>query len=326
MIFQCRSLVALLTAFVLAGCGGPAPDNPATADSPDSPRVDEAPGVTVDAAAQADLGIELESVRTANIGSESRGMATVVDASAFALAMADLDSLRSEAATAADNERRVRKLYEDDGNASRQTLDAARQRDSASGSKLVSAESRALLDWGAKLTNSGDAASARLRKDIASGAVTLFRAEFPDTLSDTGALRFGLLSSHHKAVALEYFDRSRAVAQFAAGDSVLLLLRASDAAQSRFRPGERVGVVATSIGAPRLLVPAKAAIAYQGRLWSYVVRAPNRFERIAIDGDATGTDGYAVLGRINEGEEVVVHGAALLLSLEKSASAEAGAE
>ena len=75
--------------------------------------------------------------------------------------MADLDSLRAEAAVAADNVRRIEGLYAEDGNASRQSVDAARQQNSSLRAKLAGAESRARLDWGAKLAHAKDAATAR---------------------------------------------------------------------------------------------------------------------------------------------------------------------
>ena len=155
--------------------------------------------------------------------------------------------------------------------------------------------------------------------------MTLFRAEFPDALGAASDLKYALLPRRHTPVALEYLARSRAVAQFAAGDSVLLGLRGDSAPDAAFRPNERLPVAATTSGAARPLVPPAAAIAYQGRLWCYVARSADRFERVALDPAAGGGQGYAANAAIKAGDQVVVHGAALLLSLERSAGAEAGA-
>jgi hypothetical protein len=309
-------LPVLLAACMLTGCARDDDDKPADSppDAASAQDNGDTPGVTADPATQHGLGIELADVTSTSVGAQSRGTATVIDSAAFAASMADLDSLRAEAAVAADNLKRIEGLYADDGNASRQSVDAARQQSSSLRAKLAGAESRARVDWGAKLAHPDDAASARLRGDVASGVVTLFRAEFPEALGNAGDLHYELLSSHHDPVALEFFDRSRAIAQFAAGDSVLLGLRAAREPDAAFRPGERVSIVATGSGTAKPLVPTEAAIAYQGRMWCYVARGQDRFDRVPADA-----------AEIKAGDRVVVHGAALLLSLERSASADAGA-
>jgi hypothetical protein len=314
-----------LLCLLLAACGGAAPD-PVPPASPPAVGADasDQPGVTADAATRRGLGLELASVAEASVGHQARGMATVIDSAAFATAIADLDSLRAETAVASDNERRVQRLYDDDGNASRQSVDAARQQNSSVAAKLAGAESRAELDWGTRLARPRDAAAMRLRADVTSGRATLFRAEFADSL-DAASVKYDLLPSHRPPVTLEYFDRSRASAQFAVGDSVLLGLHPKNPGEAAFRPGERVPVVATAPGAPRPIVPAAAAIAYQGRLWCYVARADDRFDRIPLDAEASGAGGYGAGDSIATNDQVVVRGAALLLSLERAASAEAGA-
>jgi hypothetical protein len=314
----------LLATLALLGCSREASEERAAAPaSADSEAASDAPGVTADAATQRGLGVELGAVTSASVAAQARGTATVIDSAAFAAAIADLESLRAEAAVAAENEKRLENLYRD-GNSSRQSVDAARQQNSSVRARLAGAESRVRLDWGAKLASARDAANARFRADVVSGAVTLFRAEFPDSLGAASELQYELLTSHRAPVVLEFFDRSRAAAQFAAGESVLLGLRAQGATDASFRPNERVPVVATARGAARPFVPAAAAIAYQGRLWCYVARSAERFDRVPLDSEASSTEGYAAEESIKAGDRVVVRGAALLLSLERSASSAAG--
>lgn len=321
-----HTLVASILASLVAvgGCTRDAPDAVAAPPS----RADassDAPGVTADAATQHGLGVELAAVRTANVAAQAQGTATVLDSAAFATAMADLEALRAEAAVAAESAKRLETLYQDDGNASRQSLDAARQQNSSARARLAGAEARARLDWGMKLAGATDEANAELRADIGSGAITLFRAEFPNALGAPADLRYQLVTSAHVPMVLEYFDRSRAAAQFAAGDSVLLGLRARSAPDAAFRPNERLPVIATASAAARPLVPAAAAIAYQGRLWCYVARASDRFERVALDSEGSTAEGYAAGESVKAGDNVVVRGAALLLSLERAAGSDAGA-
>jgi hypothetical protein len=321
-----NNLVAsLLVSLALLGCSREAADERAAAPaSADAETASDAPGVTADAATQRGLGVELASVTTASVEAQARGTATVIDSAAFASVIADLESLRSEAAVATENQHRLQNLYQDGGNASRQAVDAAIQQNASVRARLAGAESRARLDWGMKLASATDAATARLRADIVSGAVTFFRAEFPDRLGVANALQYELLTSHRAPVVLEFVDRSHAAALFAAGDSVLLGLRSQSGTGASFRPNERLPVVATAFGSARAFVPAAAALAYQGRLWCYVARSADRFERVALDSEASSTEGYAAGESIKAGDQVVVRGAALLLSLERSASSDVG--
>jgi hypothetical protein len=306
-------VATLFLAIALAGCGREESETAAQAAPARTENESDVPGVVADEATQQGLGIELAPVTSASVEAQSHGTATVIDSSAFATSIAELASLRAEAAVAADNEQRLEKLYEDDGNASRQSVVAARQQISSLRAKLAGAESRARLDWGSRLAQASDAPSVQLRADVVSGAVLLFRAEFPNALGAASELRYELLSSRGSPIVLQYLDRSRAVAQFAVGDSVLLALRTQSMPDAAFRPNERVPVVATASGAARPLVPPAAAIAYQGRMWCYVARPENRFDRVVLSDPA-----------IKAGDRVVVRGATLLLSLERSAGAETG--
>jgi len=315
----------LLSLLALLGCSREESDERAAAPAAaQAESGNDVPGVTADAATQHGLGVELAAVTTASVEAQARGTATVIDSAAFASSMADLESLRAEVAVATDTQQRLQNLYQDGGNASRQAVDAAIQQNASARARLAGAESRVRLDWGMKLASATDAASARLRADIVSGAVTLFHAEFPDRLGVANSLQYELLIPRHAPVVLEFFDRSRTRAQFAAGDSVLLGLRAQSANGASFRPNERVPVVATISGSARAFVPAAAALAYQGRLWCYVARSTDRFERVPLDSEASSSEGYAAGDLIKAGDQVVVRGAALLLSLERSASSDVG--
>ncbi|HTJ15258.1 MAG TPA: hypothetical protein VL494_00635 [Steroidobacteraceae bacterium] len=315
----------LLSLVALLGCSREESDERApAAASAGAESASDVPGVTADAATQRGLGVELAAVATASVEAQARGTATVIDSAAFASSMADLESLRAEVAVATENQQRLQNLYQDGGNASRQAVDAAIQQNASARAKLAGSESRARLDWGMKLASAADAASARLRADVVSGAVTLFHAEFPGRLGVANTLHYELLNARGAPVVLEFIDRSRTPAQFAAGDSALLALRAQSATGVSFRPNERVPIVATTFGSARAFVPAAAALAYQGRLWCYVARSTDRFERVPLDSEASSTEGYAAGESIKAGDQVVVRGAALLLSLERSASSDVG--
>jgi hypothetical protein len=142
-------------------------------------------------------------------------------------------------------------------------------------------------------------------------------------------LEYALLvsSSGESAVhPLVYLARSHAPALAAGGASVLL--RVKDVAEDlALRPGSRVPVIATrATGPTRPLVPAAAAFADGGQFWCYVARAGGRFERVPLESTERVAGGYPVTAGVKEGDQVVVRGAPLLLSLERGAGSVADAE
>jgi hypothetical protein len=253
----------------------------------------------------------------------------VLDSAAFAANMADIDAARSEAATAHDNYERLKGLYSDDGNASRQAVETANTQLSTAHARVATAEARARSEWGAQLVDPGGPQSA-LRRDLANGRVALLRAEFTGALpAASDQLEYALLTTDPAESAthpLVYLSRSSAPAQAAGGPSVLLRLKGEEG-NLVLRPGARFPVIAAiSSGPDRPVVPAAAALADGGQFWCYVAREGGRFERIPLASTERVAGGYPVATGVKAGDQVVVRGAPLLLSLERGAGSVADAE
>ena len=84
-------------------------------------------------------------------------------------------------------------------------------------------------------------------------------------------------------------------------------------------PGERI----RTRGA---FVPDRAVVQWDGLAWTYLRRAPDRFERVRVATDRPVSGGWIVLGGLEPGDSVVVTGAQELLSEEFRARVTVGDE
>ncbi len=283
----------------------------------------------LDAESQQRLGLEFATVSSTLTTAVAHGTAVVVDGATLAATQADLDSAHSEVSAARENLDLLQKLYDDDGNASRQAVDAARSQWVAARARLATAEAKLRSEWGAQLLP-GHGTGDKLLNDIASGRAVLLRAEFAGALpAAVEHLQYSLLGTdpnNSEARSVEFVGRSRAPAQAAGGPSVLLRIAPSDN-DPGLRPGERLPVIAVSgSGSARPLVPAAAAFADGGQFWCYVARESGRFDRVPLLSTERVADGYPVASGASEGDRVVVRGAPLLLSLERGAGSVADEE
>jgi hypothetical protein len=319
----CRTSLAIACVLVCLNACTKTPDAQAPAPaSADDNAVSSFAGVTLDMEAQQRLGLEFAPVTSTLANAVARGTAVVIDGAALAATQADLESARAEVAAARENLDRLQKLYADDGNASRQAVDAARTQWAAARARLATAEAKLRSDWGAQIVGA-PGAGGKLLGDIASGRALLLRAEFAGVLpADVGQLQYSLLSpdpSDNASLGVEFVGRSHAPAQVAGGPSVLLRIAPSNRDYG-LRPGERLSVIAASRSvSARPVVPAGAAFADGGRFWCYVAREGGRFDRVPLLSTERVADGYPVTSGAKEGDRVVVRGAPLLLSLERGA-------
>ncbi|MEO7985286.1 MAG: HlyD family efflux transporter periplasmic adaptor subunit [Gemmatimonadales bacterium] len=101
-------------------------------------------------------------------------------------------------------------------------------------------------------------------------------------------------------------------------------------------PGSTPGTpVAAVVAAPTpadvsghtaVFVPDRAVVQWDGLAWTYLRRAPDRFERVRVATDRPVSGGWIVLGGLQPGDSVVVSGAQELLSEEFRARVTVGDE
>ena len=318
LMFQ-GSLATVLVAILMSGCSRDAAAPPAAAV--DAANEDPGPGVTVDAQMQKRLGLEEAAVVLAPARALANGTAVVLDTAALVSTLDEIAAATEEAAAQRENMQRLQHLYSDGGNASLQALETARSQAATARAALTTAESRARVDWGGALIDAREPRLRGIRDQLAHGAAALLRAEFSGSISGAPAsFEYSLPGDDSRAtIAAQYVDLSKAPTQSASGLAVTLAVPLSTAGNLGLRPGLRLSVIAAAPdGQTRPLVPAAAVIADSGQLWCYVARPDGRFDRIALAADERVGAGYPAPA-LKAGDQVVVRGAPLLLSLERGA-------
>jgi hypothetical protein len=321
-----RWLAALLSAALgLAACSRDTSDDtkPKAAQDDAAPAADPGPGVNVDEQAQQRLGLAFATVGEAPGEAVAEGIATVLDSAALVSTLDEIAAARSDVDSQDQNVRRLQQLYQDGGNASLQALESARSQLAAARARLTAAQSRARADWGSIIDPADDAARAAM-KDLQHGDGALLRAEFSADLKNAAQLRYSATTTG-EPVAAHFIGYSKAPTASTSGAAVTLAVPARESRDLALRPGARLSVIAAGTqGASQALIPASAAIADGGALWCYIERTPGRFDRIALDSEHRVAQGYPAPDA-KVGARVVVRGAPLLLSLERSAGAPAAA-
>jgi len=323
-----------LASLWLASCQGPVEPAASTAAESQSANADPAesvlPGVTLDEDVRKRLGLQLAEVTSSSSAAVTRGTAIVLDTSLLTTVLADLEAARADVAAARDSSERLQRLYADDGNASRQAVEAASAQWATARARLATVEARMRSEWGVQLTDALRSQQALLR-GLEEGRILLLRAEFVGTLpAAADSLEYALLGLDPDDPAtqpVEFMGRSRSPVQATNGPSVLLRLRLASGSDSGIRPGERLPVVAASRSGPsRPLVPAAAVFADGGLFWCYVERPMGRFDRVSLASIERVAGGYPGSEGIKVGDRVVVRGAPLLLSLERGSGSVADEE
>jgi hypothetical protein len=328
-MMQCdmRCVTGLVIMFAMLGTAGcdraPAESaaEPANQEAEAAAGSSDYAGVVLNEASAQRLGVEVVAVTASRSLEVTSGTAIVLDSAALTAVLADIDAVRADATATRASYQRLQDLYADDGNASRQAVEAAQAVWMTARTRLISVEARARSEWGAQFASAQGSRPSWLT-DLADGRAALLRAEFVGQLpADAARLDYSLLGNGSEEAApqtLAYVGRSRAQMLATVGASVLLRARGATGSESVLRPGERLAVIASSqAGSQRALVPAAAAFVDGGQFWCYVQRAAGRFDRVPLASAKRVAEGYPVAIGINAGDKVVVRGALLLLSLER---------
>lgn len=279
-------------------------------------------GIVLDGAAQARLGIRLETLAAAAVAERIVGFGVVE--SIAPLAQLDAESVQAHAvATAAAAAlARAEALYADQEGTSLTVVEAARRDATSAASAVELAERRLAIDWGGGGPLASAAGRATWLKSLIAGRAALVRAQFPaGSAFDPATTR------------LEVDPFSRGGSTLAArqvwsapGDPAvpgLALFVLVEAPQAP-RPGDRVRVVAEGTLRAGVVVPAAALVLADGATWCYVLTAaadgyPERFVRRALAIDRPEAAGYFVAAGVAPGDRVVVAGGGSLLAEEVGA-------
>lgn len=317
--------VAGLVAAVTASCSDAA-EAPASAPSAVSGERAAADGeVVLATAARESAGIELAPLEAARGGGELEAYGRVLDPVPLAEAVFARDLARSAEDAARREYERVKALHRQDENASTRELETARVSYRRARLDRAGAEARLVAAWGHELAGRTDLDEFVRR--LGEQRIALARVDLPALASGSGgagsdaavatelptAARVTAAASERPPVAAEIVGPTPTTDPALQGRGFFLLVESGPT-----RPG--TALVARLAFAERVVAGVRiprAAVLWDGEgALAWVAKGDGRFERrrIVLHGPLDGD--WLATGDLAPGEQVVVSGAALLLSLQ----------
>jgi hypothetical protein len=241
----------------------------------------------------------------------------------FLAAQAEVRALRAAATSATTEHLRLKALYEDDRNVSERAVREAdasaraqNERVTAALQNLAGIEAAARTEWGATLTEMALNPSARGIGALADGRELLAQITVPQEHAEAvvrGALQLGPAGQRGHKVAARYVAPAPRASQSLPGATYFYRVSAGS-----LRVGMRVAGELQLPGATvdGVVVPDRAVVWHAGRAWCYVKDEKDTFLRTPVDTSRSVEGGWFNATGFEEGEEVVVTGAQLLLSEE----------
>ena len=310
------SLPVLALAFSLAiftGCSksGDADDSAGTA--PVKSESEMSAGVTLDAATQMRLGLQLAMPAATQWQPEAKAYGVVLDPAVLAAAVAELASARVTA-DASDKEYKRQETLAAQNNSSARALESAQASATHDDLTWTSELARFKAAWGSALAENG----AEITSQIASNQAALVRIDLPagENLPATPSSASLVLSTGEtNSVDAVFFDAINGVDPQTQGQSFFFLVKGRtlppNAAVTGFlkMPGEPVNGVT---------IPAAAVLRYEGKGWIYAQTGTNQFLREGIPLDYPVENGWFVPAASLATNNIVIGGAQTVLSAELS--------
>jgi hypothetical protein len=241
----------------------------------------------------------------------------------FLAAQAEARALRAAATSAATEHLRLKALYEDDRNVSERAVREAdasarahNERVTATLQTLAGIEATARTEWGGMLTEMALNPSAGGIAALLEGRELLVQVVVPQEHSEAvarGALQLGPAGQRGHRVAAHYVAPAPRASQSVPGATYFYRVSAGS-----LRVGMRVAGELRLPGAAvdGVIVPERAVVWHGGRAWCYVKDEEDTFLRTPVDTSRPVEGGWFNASGFEEGQEVVVTGAQLLLSEE----------
>lgn len=284
-----------------------------TADEDEAAKpveTEKAPGLAVDAAMQARIGLKLAPVQALTTAGVAHGFARGLDAGPLASIESDIAAASAAARASAAEAARLAMLIAADQSASRQALDAARAQAAADAARLKLAEQRVTLEYGPGLAAMGDGARRALLAEITAGRAALVRIDLPQ--GNAGGLRLadgGTVRVIGPATLADPKLQSPGLLGIAHGQAARTLNNGRVADVTADATNLQSGV----------LVPADAVVRWHGGQWVYRRSGGGRFERVELVDPRPVEGGVFVASGLAAGQMIAVQGAGSLLALDRAA-------
>lgn len=310
--------LALLAGLVVGGAGAwtLARERAQPADAPPAAEVEvarETARVQLDPAARELAGIEVAPVTARELAAERRAYGRVLDPTPLAGQVYELAAATPAYTAAAREETRVRALFRGQENASQRELEAAQVALGRAKLGIDTARARLVTAWGAELAGRDDLDA--LVRDLVAGRRALVRIDVPPgppRVEPSGLARLESLDAD-APLAATFLGPAPQTDPLLQGSGLLFLVE-------RDPPGPGTAVTAwlpERSGKVRGVdVPREALLRHQGGVFVYVQHDARTFERRGVELLLPTEAGWLATGALTPGEQVVVSGAALLLSSE----------
>jgi hypothetical protein len=342
-----KTLMVLLCAAVLAGCGGAAGQSAAgtskeggaqkqSGGTTGEPKgADEQAGEAKEGEGKetrqveltpeqvARLGVVTTAVQEARYAATSEGFGVVISHEVVAQAAADLQTALAAVKQSQAAVERAQRLSSGPGALGADVLENAQRQHGADEAAVQLARRKLTALFGVgfpwqpgRPKGQGDG-EGELRR-LADGTHELLRVTFPPSSSVTGTPRTLRISSID-ALASAWVARTVWPAPqdpSLPGRSVFAVLTDSTLAE-----GARVRAQSsTDASISGVIVPETAVVITDGQYWCYVEKKDGLYRRVAIDASRPLGNGYFVSDGVAAGDRVVTSGAGLVLARELNAS------
>lgn len=237
----------------------------------------------------------------------------------LAAARADYATLRVQSGNSRAQFERSRVLFEDDRNVSQKSLQDARAVMQADQAKLQSAEAtQGGLDasmrqqFGTVLANAAMAPASDVFQRLLAGRAVVLRVTLPVGYSGAAPAHMTVDTPDGQSATAQKLSASPQGDPAIQGDPYFY------ETGSTLPVGTHTvaHVPAPNPGTSGLVIPERAVVWYGGQPWVYVRTAADRFTRRYVPASSSGEQGFVVTKGFHAGENVVMHGAQLLLSEE----------
>jgi len=271
--------------------------------------------ITLDAATQKVMGLQVSPLAAASLSPEVKGYGRVLDPTALSIAVTELASARVAAEASQKELARVQTLAGQD-NASRRALEAAQAAAQRDMLQAASAQVRLLASMGKGIAVRDDLPEFAQR--LASGESALVRVELPAgemLKSEPASARLVPVAGDNQPIEAKFVGAAAVMDPQTQGQGFLFLVESN---QSRLVSGVAVTAFIKLTGDSQsgVSVPRNAILRFNGATWIYLQTGDQTFQRTEVSLDRPVSDGWFVREGLKPQDKVVTVGAQQLLSEE----------
>ena len=272
-----------------------------------------AAGVTLPAAAQHRLGVEVQALAAAHRSGGITGFARVLDPVPLAALDADIAQAAAQAKASVAEALRTRKLSAADAAVSAKVAEAAAAQAKADSAKLTLLRRRLGLEWGPSFMGMTDTKRGDLMNQLAAGRAALVRIDAGTSLSHLTTAIIDLGPGEQAAVAILGPARTSDPRLLSTGlIGVVTGTQAARLGSGLTLPAKLSG----GAGVSGVLLPRSALMRSGGATFAYVRTGAEHFERRIATATASEPGGLFAASGFKPGETIAVTGAAALYAAE----------